>query len=121
MTERTRSWIQVAEMGFLRRVVGHTLTDRVRSLVTWEELSVEPLLLHGSRGTSSSGSGICSGCLLDASLGRCSGHVPSGAGPGKTQDTLEGLCLSAGLEDVSVVREVSDSLLRLLPPLPSPR
>ncbi len=49
MTERTRSRIQVAEMSFLRRVAGHTLRDRVRSSVTWEELGVEPLLLHIER------------------------------------------------------------------------
>ncbi|KAI3368383.1 hypothetical protein L3Q82_008085 [Scortum barcoo] len=46
--------------------------------------------------------------------------------PGKTQDTLERLCLLAGLgtprvppeelEEVSGVREVWASLLRLLPP-----
>ncbi|KAI3369582.1 hypothetical protein L3Q82_024487 [Scortum barcoo] len=50
--------------------------------------------------------------------------------PGKTQDTLERLCLSAGLgtprgpleelEEVSGVREVWASLLRLLPPRPGP-
>ncbi|KAI3366683.1 hypothetical protein L3Q82_009358 [Scortum barcoo] len=49
---------------------------------------------------------------------------------GKTQDTLERLCLSAGLgtprgppeelEEVSGVREVWASLLRLLPPRPGP-
>ncbi|KAK3558133.1 hypothetical protein QTP86_009867 [Hemibagrus guttatus] len=40
----------VAEMSFLRRVVRHSLRDRVRSSVTWEELRVEPLLLHIERG-----------------------------------------------------------------------
>ena len=30
MTERTRSWIQAAEMGFLRRVAGVSLRDKVR-------------------------------------------------------------------------------------------
>ncbi|GAA6099878.1 uncharacterized protein LOC111191400, partial [Tachysurus ichikawai] len=49
MTERTRSWIQAAEMSFLRRVAGRSLRDRVRSLVTREELRVEPLLLHIER------------------------------------------------------------------------
>ncbi|KAI3369434.1 hypothetical protein L3Q82_007661 [Scortum barcoo] len=39
MTERTRSWIQAAEMSFLRRVAGRSLfRDRVRSSVTREEL-----------------------------------------------------------------------------------
>ena len=45
MTERTRSRIQAAEMGFLRRVAGVSLRDRVRSLVIREGLGVEPLLL----------------------------------------------------------------------------
>ncbi len=49
MTKRTRSWIQAAEMSFLRRVAGRTLRDRVRSSVTREELGVEPLLLHIER------------------------------------------------------------------------
>ncbi|KAJ0019143.1 hypothetical protein NQD34_006712 [Periophthalmus magnuspinnatus] len=46
MTERTRSQIQAAEMGFLCRVAGCTLRDRVRSSVTQEECGVETLLLH---------------------------------------------------------------------------
>ncbi|KAI3362441.1 hypothetical protein L3Q82_012244 [Scortum barcoo] len=54
MTERTRSadtsW--PAEMSFLHRVAGRSLRDRVRSSVTREELGVEPLLLHASRGVS---------------------------------------------------------------------
>ncbi|KAK3530107.1 hypothetical protein QTP86_014770 [Hemibagrus guttatus] len=50
MTERVRSRIQAAEMSFLRRVAGHSLRDKVRSSVTWEELGVEPLLLHIERG-----------------------------------------------------------------------
>ncbi|KAK3559081.1 hypothetical protein QTP86_002998 [Hemibagrus guttatus] len=50
MTKRVRSRIQAAEMSFLRRVVGRSLRDRVRSSVTQEELGVEPLLLHIERG-----------------------------------------------------------------------
>ncbi|PWA21171.1 hypothetical protein CCH79_00009483 [Gambusia affinis] len=50
MTERTRSRIQAAEMGFLRRVAGLSLRDRVRSSVIREGLRVEPLLLHVERG-----------------------------------------------------------------------
>ncbi|KAK3523202.1 hypothetical protein QTP86_021761 [Hemibagrus guttatus] len=50
MTERVRSRIQVAVMSFLRRVVGLSLIDRVRSSVTREELGVETLLLHIERG-----------------------------------------------------------------------
>ncbi|KAK3558815.1 hypothetical protein QTP86_028745, partial [Hemibagrus guttatus] len=50
MTKRVRSRIQAAEMSFLRSVAGRSLRDKVRSSVTWEELGVEPLLLHIERG-----------------------------------------------------------------------
>ncbi|XP_054905339.1 uncharacterized protein LOC129372238 [Poeciliopsis prolifica] len=46
MTERTRSWIQAAEKGFLHRMAGLFLIDRVRSSVIREGLRLEPLLLH---------------------------------------------------------------------------
>ena len=45
ITERTRLWVQAAEMGFLRRVAGIFLWDRVRSSAIREELVLEPLLL----------------------------------------------------------------------------
>ncbi|PWA27561.1 hypothetical protein CCH79_00000087 [Gambusia affinis] len=61
--------------------------DRVRSSVIWKGLRVEPLLLQ-----------------LDRSQLRWLGHLVRmppgrlpGEAPGKTQDTLEGLCFSAGL------------------------
>ena len=44
MTERTRSQIQAAEMGFLRNVVSISLRDKVRSSVICESLSVELIL-----------------------------------------------------------------------------
>ena len=48
MSKRTRSRVQAAEMGFLRRVAGVSLRDRVRSSAIWEGLGVELLLLlHG--------------------------------------------------------------------------
>ncbi|KAI3377774.1 hypothetical protein L3Q82_008921 [Scortum barcoo] len=92
-------------MSFLRRVAGRSLRDRVRSSVTFGRSSEE----------------VFQAC-------------PTGRRPqGKTQDTLERLCLSAGpgleerlgvppeeLEEVSGVREVWASLLRLLPPRPGP-
>ncbi|KAJ8008625.1 hypothetical protein DPEC_G00106820 [Dallia pectoralis] len=37
MTERTRSRVQAAEMGLLRKVAGLSLRDRVRSSVIREE------------------------------------------------------------------------------------
>ena len=49
MTERTRSRKQADEMGFLRRLAGISLRDRVRGLVIREELGVEPLLLYVER------------------------------------------------------------------------
>ena len=49
VTQRTRSWVQAAEMSFLHRVAGLSLRDRVRSSVIWEELGVDPLLLHVER------------------------------------------------------------------------
>ena len=49
VTERMRAPIQAAKMSFLCRLVGCYLRDRVRSSVTWEELGVEPLLLHIER------------------------------------------------------------------------
>ncbi len=45
MTERKRSWIQAAEMGFLRRVAGISLGDKVRGAVVSEELQAQSLLL----------------------------------------------------------------------------
>ena len=45
MTKRTRSWIQAAEMGFLRRPAAISLWKSVRGSVIHEELRVEPLLL----------------------------------------------------------------------------
>jgi len=49
VTERTRSRIQAAEMGFLRRVSGLSFRDRLRSSVIREGLGVEPLLLRIER------------------------------------------------------------------------
>ena len=44
MTERMRSRVQAAEIGFLRRGAGVSLKDRVRSSAIREVLGVEPLL-----------------------------------------------------------------------------
>ncbi|KAK3571064.1 hypothetical protein QTP86_001311 [Hemibagrus guttatus] len=87
MTERVRSRIQAAEMSFLRRVAGCSLRDRERRSVTQEELGVEPLLLHIKRGQLR---------WLRHLFRMPPGRLP-GEAPGKTQDTLERLCLSAGL------------------------
>ncbi|KAK3533211.1 hypothetical protein QTP70_013614 [Hemibagrus guttatus] len=97
MTERVRSQIQVVEMSFLRRVAGRFFRDRVRRSVTREELGVEPLLLHIERGQLR----WLGHLFLDASWTSPWRGVPGmphrEEAPGKTQDTLERLCLSAGL------------------------
>ncbi|KAK3517314.1 hypothetical protein QTP70_002959 [Hemibagrus guttatus] len=88
MTERVRSRIQAAEMSFLRRVAGRSLRDRVRSSVTWEELGVEPLLLHIERGQLR-----WLGHLFRMPPGHVPGEVFRACPTGKTQDTLERLSL----------------------------
>ncbi|KAK3517289.1 hypothetical protein QTP70_002930 [Hemibagrus guttatus] len=92
MTERVRSRIQAAEMSFLCRVAGPSFRDRVRSSVTREELGVEPLLLHIERGQLR-----WLGHLFRMPPGRLPGEVFREEAPGKPQDTLERLCVSAGL------------------------
>ncbi|KAI3371978.1 hypothetical protein L3Q82_006852 [Scortum barcoo] len=77
--------------------LGAPLRDRVRSSVTREELGVEPLLLHIERSQLR-----WLGHLFRMPPGRLPREVfqacPTGRRPrGKTQDTLERLCLSAGL------------------------
>ncbi|KAI3354882.1 hypothetical protein L3Q82_004680 [Scortum barcoo] len=84
-------------MSFLRRVAGRSLRDRVRSSVTREELGVEPLLLRIERSQLR-----WLGHLFRMPPGRLPREVfqacPTGRkAPWKTQDTLERLCLSAGL------------------------
>ncbi|KAK3509001.1 hypothetical protein QTP70_015948 [Hemibagrus guttatus] len=128
MTERVRSRIQAAEMSFLRRVVGCSLRDRVRSSVTREELGVEPLLLYIERGQLR-----WLGHLFRMPPGRLPGEVfracPTGKRPrGRPRTCWRDYvsCLAwerlgvppEELEDVSGEREVWASLLRLLPPRP---
>ncbi|KAI3353065.1 hypothetical protein L3Q82_019630 [Scortum barcoo] len=133
MTERTRSRIQAAEMSFLRRVAGRSLRDRVRSSVTREELGVEPLLLHHCIERSQL---RWLGHLFRMPPGRLPREVfqacPTGRRPRGRPRTrwrnyvsrLAGLGNASGppeeLEEVSGVREVWASLLRLLPPRPGP-
>ncbi|KAK3564674.1 hypothetical protein QTP86_024821 [Hemibagrus guttatus] len=126
MTERVRSQIQAAEMSFLRRVVGRSLRDRVRSSVTREELGVELLLLHIERGQLR-----WLGHLFRMPPGRLPGEVfracPTGKRPRgrprtRWRDYVSRLAWERlgvppeELEEVSGEREVWASLLRLLPP-----
>ncbi len=80
-------------MRFLHRVAGCSLRDRMRSSVTREELRVEPLLHREELSEVARAS--------DASWMPPWGGVPGAPHreeiPGKTQDTLEGLCLPIGL------------------------
>ncbi|KAK3540137.1 hypothetical protein QTP70_026880 [Hemibagrus guttatus] len=125
MTERVRSWIQVAKMSFLRRVVGRSLRDRVRSSVTWKELGVEVLLLHIERGQLR-----WLGHLFRMPPGRIPGEVfracPTGKRPRgrprtRWRDYVSRLAWERlgvppeELEEVSGEREFWASLLRLLP------
>ncbi|MED6261101.1 hypothetical protein ATANTOWER_000899 [Ataeniobius toweri] len=95
MTERTRSWIQAAEISFFCRVAGHSFRDRVRSSTIWEELGVAapPDREESFEVTWAS--------VLNATWTPPLGGVPGTShlekAQGKAQDTLEGLCLSAGL------------------------
>ena len=46
MSERVRFQVQAAEMGFLRKVRGLSLLDKVKSTDIRQSLNIEPLLLH---------------------------------------------------------------------------
>ena len=58
MNEKVRSRVQAAEMGFLRRISGLTLLDKVKSVDIRESLNIELLILR-----------------LERSQLRCYGHV----------------------------------------------
>ena len=49
MNEKVRSRVQAAEMGFLRRISGLTLLDKVKSADIRESLNIESLLLRVER------------------------------------------------------------------------
>ena len=126
VTERTRLRVQAAEMSFLHRVAGLSLRDRVRSLVIWEELGVDPLLLCVERSQMK-----WLGHLIRMPPGRLPGEVfrarPTGRRPRgrprtRWRDYVSRLaweCLRIPWEELDEVageREIWASLLRLLPP-----
>ena len=128
VTERTRSRIQAAEMGFLRRVAGLSLRDRVRSSVIRERLKVEPLLLRIERNQLR-----WFGHLVRMLPGRLPGEVfracPTGRRPRgrprtRWRDYISQLAwerlgvLPEELVEAAEGREVWASLLKLLPPRP---
>ena len=49
MNEKVRSRVQATEMGFLRRISGLTLSDKVKSADIHESLNFEALLLRLER------------------------------------------------------------------------
>ena len=49
MNEKVRSRVQAAEMGFLRRISGLTLLDKIKSADIRESLNIEALLLRLER------------------------------------------------------------------------
>ena len=128
MTERTRSRVQAAEMGFLRRVAGVSLRDRVRSSVIREELGVEPLLLCVERSQLR-----WFGHLVRMPPGRLprevfqarpAGRRPRGRPRTRWRDYISNLAWErlgipqSELVNVAWEREVWGPLLELLPPRP---
>ena len=130
MTERTRSRVQAAEMGFLRRVAGVSLRDRVRSSVIREGLGVEPLLLCIKRSRLR-----WFGHLVRMPPGRFpwevfqarpAGRRPQGRARTRWRDYISTLAWErlripqSELVNVAREREVWGPLLELLPPRPEP-
>ncbi|KAK5888302.1 hypothetical protein CesoFtcFv8_016814 [Champsocephalus esox] len=126
MTERTRSRIQAAEMGFLRRVAGVSLRDKVRSSVIREGLGVEPLLLRVERSQLR-----WFGHLVRMPPGRLprevfqarpAGKRPRGRPRTRWRDYISSLAWErlgipqSELVDVAREKKVWGSLLELLPP-----
>uniref|UniRef100_A0A671UC54 ribonuclease H n=1 Tax=Sparus aurata TaxID=8175 RepID=A0A671UC54_SPAAU len=126
MTERMRSRVQAAEMGFLRRVAGVSLRDRVRSSAIREGLGVEPLLLCVERSQLR-----WFGHLMrmppgrlprEVFLARPTGRRPRGRPRTRWTDYISSLAWErlgipqSELADVAGERDVWGSLLKLLPP-----
>ena len=120
MTERTRSQVQAAEMGFLHSVAGVRVISAIQ-----EGLGVEPVLLCVERGQMR-----WFGHLMRMPLGHLPGEVflarPTGRRPRgrprtRWRDYISSLaweCLwipQAELANVVGKREVLGSLLKLLP------
>ncbi|XP_061894160.1 solute carrier family 25 member 55a isoform X1 [Entelurus aequoreus] len=128
MTERTRSRVQAAQMSFLRRVVGLSLRDRVRSSAIRGELKVKTLLLHMERSQMR-----WFGHLVrrpperlprEVFRARPTGRRPRGRPRTRWEDYVSRLAWERlgipweELDEVAGEREVWASLLRLLPPRP---
>uniref|UniRef100_A0A669C5T3 Reverse transcriptase domain-containing protein n=1 Tax=Oreochromis niloticus TaxID=8128 RepID=A0A669C5T3_ORENI len=128
VTERTRLRIQATEMGFLRRVAGLSLGDRVRSSAIREGLRVEPLLLHIKRSQLRWFEHLTRmppGRLLGEVFWACPTERRARSRPRtRWRDYISRLAWERlgvppdKLEEVAGEREVWASLLRLLPPRP---
>ncbi|TWW62708.1 hypothetical protein D4764_04G0013550 [Takifugu flavidus] len=131
MTERTRSWIQAAEMSFLCRVAGLSLRNRVRSLDIREGLGVELLLLYIERsqlGWLGHLARMPSGCLPLEVFRTCpTGRRPRGRPRSRWRDYISRLAWEwlgvppEELMEVAGERAVWASLLKLLPRDPDKR
>ncbi|KAI3377001.1 hypothetical protein L3Q82_000226 [Scortum barcoo] len=132
-TERTRSADTSGRNEFPPcRVAGRSLRDRGEKLGhSGGARSREPLLLQHREESAEVAWASVSDAPWDASLGRCSRHVPPGGDlgedPGHAGETMSlGWPGNASgspwksWKEVSGVREVWASLLRLLPPRPGP-
>ncbi|KAK3561994.1 hypothetical protein QTP86_023347, partial [Hemibagrus guttatus] len=97
MTKRVRSRIQAAEMSFLRRVAGRSLRDRISELCHPGGARSRAAAPPHRKGAVE----VARASVSDASWTSPWRGVPGmphrEEAPGKTQDTLERLCLSAGL------------------------
>ncbi|MED6243916.1 hypothetical protein ATANTOWER_029952 [Ataeniobius toweri] len=96
MTERMRSRIQVVEISFLCRVVRHSLRDSVRSSGSGDQsrAAIPPCQEKSAEVAQTS----VSDAPWTPPLGCFPGTSHQEEALGKAQDTLEGLCFSAGLE-----------------------
>ena len=90
VTKRMRLQIQGAEMGFLWRVAGLSLRDRMRSLGIQGELGVGPLLFRIEK-TQLRWFGHCLKCFLVVSLWRFSWHILLGGGLGADPELVGGI------------------------------
>ena len=128
MKEKARSRVQAAEMGFMRRISGLTLLDKVKSAYTRESLNIEALLLRLERSqlrwyghvTRMSQKRTAKKLLCSTPIGR----RPRGRPRTRWRDYVEDLSWSRpGIpaEHLSFVAEDRDAWriqLELLPPRP---
>ena len=107
MNEKVRSRVQAAEMGFLRRISGLTLLDKVKSADIRESLRIESLLLRLERSRLSQ-ERTAKKLLCSTPIGR----RPRGCPRTRWRDYVEDLtwsCLGIPAEHLSFVAEDRDA------------